>query len=231
VDRVVVRDPGGNLDHLGEGPVGDAFAVGERAAGKDSRALDAVRELARKAALAHARLAVDGEEMRAAIADDTRKRVVKELELMLAADEAGCDRRHSPAGLLDADQPPHGQRIVEPLQLEEAALLGIHDRQRQPPRKRADQDLPGLRDLLEPGRDVHRLACCKRRVGFVRDDLARLDPDPCLEAEPVDGVEDRNGGANRALGVVFMRRRNPERCHDGVAGELLDDAAVRRDAL
>ncbi len=70
VDRVVIRDPGGDLDHLGEGPVRDAFAVGERAAGKNGRAFDPVRELAREAALTHAWLAVDGEEMRAAIADD-----------------------------------------------------------------------------------------------------------------------------------------------------------------
>ena len=231
VDRVVVRDPGRDLDHLGERPVRDALAVGERAAGKNRRAFDAVRELAREAALSHARLAVDGEEMRAAIADHARERVVKQLELVLAADEARRDRRDSPVGLEDAHEPPHGQRIVEPLQLEEAALLGVHDRQRQPACKRADQDLPGLGDLLEPRRDVHRLAGCERRVGLVRHDLPRFDPDPRLEAEAVDGVEDRHGSANRALGVVLVRGRNPERRHDGVAGELLDDAAVRGDAL
>ncbi len=156
---------------------------------------------------------------------------MKQLELVLAADEAGRDRRHSPAGLLDAHEPPHRQRIVESLELEEAALLGVHDRQGQPPCKRADQDLPGLRDLLEPRRDVDRLTGCERRVGLVSHDLARFDPDPRLQAEPVDGVEDRDCGANRALGVVLVRGRNPECRHDGVAGELLDDATVRRDAL
>ena len=231
VDRIVIRDPGGNLDHLGEGPVRDAFAVRERAAGKNGRALDTVRELAREAALPHARLAVDGEEMRAAIADHARERVVKELELLLAAHEACRDRRHPPAGLLDTHEPPHRQRIVEPLELEEDALLGVHDRQGEPPCKRADQDLPGLRSLLEPGCDIHGLAGCERRVGLVGHDLARFDPDPRLEAEPVDRVQDRDCGANRALGVVFMRGRNPEGGHDGVAGELLDDATVRGDAL
>ena len=43
LDRVVVRDPGRDLDHLGERPVGDALAVGKRAAGEDARALDARR--------------------------------------------------------------------------------------------------------------------------------------------------------------------------------------------
>ena len=231
VDRVVVRDPGRNLDHLRERPVRDALAVGERAAGKNGRAFDAVRELAREAALADAGLAVDREEMRATVADHASERVVKQLELVLAADEARRDRLDAPVVLGDALELPHGQRIVEPLQLEEAALLGVHDRQRQPARKRADQDLPGLGDLLEPRRDVDCLAGCERRVGLVRHDLPRFDPDPRLEAEPVDGVEDRHGGADRALGVVLVRRRNPERRHDGVAGELLDDAAVRGDAL
>ena len=109
VDRIVVRDPGRNLDHLGERPVRHAFAVRERAAGENGRAFDAVRELAREAALAHARLAVDREEMRAAIADHARERVVKQLELVLAADEARRDRGDPPVGLRDAHEPPHGQ--------------------------------------------------------------------------------------------------------------------------
>ena len=136
-------------------------------------------------------LAVDREEMRATVADHASERVVKQLELVLAADEARRHRLDAPVVLGDALEPPHGQRIVEPLQLEEAALLGVHDRQRQPARKRADQDLPGLGDLLEPRRDVDGLAGCERRVGLVRHDLPGFDPDPRLEAEAVDGVEDR----------------------------------------
>ena len=103
--------------------------------------------------------------------------------------------------------------------------------ERQPARKRADQDLARLGDLLEPRSDVDCLAGCERRVGLVRHDFPRFDPDPRLEAETVDGVEDRQRGADRALGVVLVRCRNPERCHDGVAGELLDDAPMRSDAL
>ena len=90
---------------------------------------------------------------------------------------------------------------------------------------------PGLGELLEPRCDVHSLAGCERRVRLVRHDLPRFDPDPRFEAETVDGVEDRHGSPDGALGVVLVRGRNPERRHDGVAGELLDDAAVRRYAL
>ena len=38
-------------------------------------------------------------------------------------------------------------------------------------------------------------------------------------------------GAHRPLRVVLVRERDAERRHHGVAGELLDDAAVRRDAV
>ena len=110
-------------------------------------------------------------------------------------------------------------------------LLGLGDADRQPPRERADHDLPRLRRLLQAGGDVDRLAGREGRVRLVGDDLAGLDADPRLEAELVHRVEDRGGGADGALGVVLVGLRDPERGHDGVAGELLDDAAVRRDAV
>ena len=52
VERVVVGDAGGGLHHLRERPVGDALAVGQRAPDEAARALDAVEELPREAALA-----------------------------------------------------------------------------------------------------------------------------------------------------------------------------------
>ena len=56
-------------------------------------------------------------------------------------------------------------------------------------------------------------------------------PDARLELELVDCVEDREPGADGALGVVLVRLRDPERGHDRVAGELLDDPAVRDHAV
>ena len=47
----------------------------------------------------------------------------------------------------------------------------------------------------------------------------------------MDRVEHREGGADRALGVVLMRLRDSERREHGVARELLDDAAVGGDAV
>ena len=231
VDRIVVRDPCRNLDHLGEWPVRHAFAVRERAASENGRAFDAVCELTGETALAHAGLTVDREEMCAAVADHARQCVVQQLELVLARDEARGDRGDAPIALRDADQPPNGQLVVEPLELEKTALLGVHDCQRQPARERADQDLPRLGGLLEACREVDSLARRERRVGFVSHDLPRFDADACLETETVDGVHDRYRSADGALRVVLMRGRNPEGCHHRVAGELLDDAAVRGNAL
>jgi len=47
----------------------------------------------------------------------------------------------------------------------------------------------------------------------------------------VHAFEDPEPGANGALGVVLVRLRDAEGRHHGVAGELLDDAAVRGDAV
>ena len=101
--RVVVRDPGRDLDHLGERPVGDALAVGQAAAGEDRRALDAREELAREPALADAGLAVDREQVRAPVADGALERVLEQLELGLAADERRGDRRRAAVAVAERD--------------------------------------------------------------------------------------------------------------------------------
>ena len=67
LDRVVVGDPGGDLDHLRERPVGDALAVRQRAADEHRGAFDAFDELAREAALADPGLAVDREQVGALV--------------------------------------------------------------------------------------------------------------------------------------------------------------------
>ena len=85
--------------------------------------------------------------------------------------------------------------------------------------------------LLEARGEVDGLAGRERRVAVVGDDLAGLDADPRLEAELLDALERRDRRADGALGVVLVRERHAEGGHDGVAGELLDRAAVRDDAV
>ena len=77
VERVVVGDAGRRLDHLRERPVGHALAVGQGAPDEAARALEPVEELPRETALADAGLAEDREEMRAAIANRARERVLE----------------------------------------------------------------------------------------------------------------------------------------------------------
>ena len=96
LERVVVGDARCGLDHLPERPVRDALAVRKRSPHEDARALDAVEELARQAALPDAGLAVDREEMCAAVPHAAVERVLEQLELRLPS------RPAARAGRVDA---------------------------------------------------------------------------------------------------------------------------------
>ena len=102
---------------------------------------------------------------------------------------------------------------------------------REPLDGRAEQDVTRLRGLLQPRRGVDREPGRERRLGLVREDLARLDADADLEAELAHRLDDSERRAHRALRVVLVRERHAERRHHRVARELLDDPAVRRDAV
>ena len=112
----------------------------------------------------------------------------------------------------------------------DAALdaLGDDPVGRQPERGRADQDLAGLGDLLEPRGDVERLARRERRVAVLDDDLARLDPDAHRQLA-VSRLDDPHRCPDGALGVVLVRDRDAEDGEHGVPGELLDGSPVRLD--
>ena len=158
-----------------------------------------------------------------------REGVLEQLELLLAPDERRRDAERAARLLVR----PRRARQTRTLAREAAHRRAARPAGRRPGRGRAactpgpEQDLARLGRLLQAGRDVDRLAGRERRLGVVGDDLAGLDPDPHLEAELGDRFEDRERSANAALGVVLVRLRDAERGHDGVAGELLDHAAVR----
>src|SRR5262249_29871400 len=111
LDRIVVGYAGGHLHHLGDRPVRDAFAVGQSSAGEDRGSLDSLEEIAREPALADAGLAVDREDVRAAVARDAGKGVVQEIELLCAAYER---RPHSDGAplLVRADDAARPDRAV-----------------------------------------------------------------------------------------------------------------------
>ena len=87
--RRVVGDARRVLDHRCERPVGDAFAVGKRAAAEHGDALGALGELADEPRLADAGLAEDRHQVGAPIAGRAGERVREHVELLLAADEPG----------------------------------------------------------------------------------------------------------------------------------------------
>ena len=231
LERIVVGDARSGLDHFAEGPVGDALAIRQRTPHEHARSLDAVEELACEPALSHAGLAVDREEVRAAVPQTAVERVREELELCLPSDEWRARAEPTYRAVEHVHQPPGSKWPVDALQLERAGVLDDEACCREPVRGRADQDLARTGRALEPRCQVDRLTRRERRLGAVDDDLAGFDPDPGLELEVVDRFAHGEGCSRGSLRVVLVRLRDAERGHDSVARELLDDTAVLRHAL
>ena len=80
--------------------------------------------------------------------------------------------------------------------------------------------------LLEPRGDVDRVAGDERLSLAAHDDLARVDPDPCLQPVLGDRLAHLPCRAHGAKRVVLVRRRDPEDGHHRIADELLHRAAV-----
>ena len=115
--------------------------------------------------------------------------------------------------------------------LDRPDVLDLDRVDRQPARAGAEGDRPGIAGLLQARRDVHGLAGGERRGDVFDHELTRFDPDPHVEVEVADGIEHGERCPDGALGVVLVRLRHAERRHHGVAGELLDGAAVQLDLL
>src|SRR5439155_16150660 len=126
-----------------------AFPVGKTASREDACALESVEKLAREPTLAHARLAVDREEMRAAVAGDAREGVLEKLELCVPADERGPRAEWTSRAVDGVDETPRTRRSIEALQLERAGVLDHQAGGGEAVRRRSEEDLPGRRDLLQ----------------------------------------------------------------------------------
>ena len=222
LERLVVGDPDRRLDHLGERPVRHALAVRQAAALEHACAVHRVDELTGQPALADTRLAVDREDVRAAVAQRSLVRVLEQLELGLAADERRID---VDMPLVDgAEHPPGAHRGAHALELERARVLDEQPSASEAVRGRADEDLARHRHLLQARREVHGFARGERRIRLVDDDLAGLDADAHLEVQLADGGAHPERSPRRALGVVLVRLRDAERREHRISRELLDDA-------
>ena len=110
-------------------------------------------------------------------------------------------------------------------------------------RRFAHDNIIWLGLLLEARGKVHGVAgghrCATERVAD--HDLARLDPDPCLQPDalarlrvPADldeALADRQRGADGTFRIVLVGLRQTEDGHHRVAAELLDGAAAPLDLL
>ena len=236
--RIVLADGQVLLDHLADRPVGD-LAIRKAA----PRALQRVRRLAREPSpelanepgLAHSRVAHDRDEVRLLLRDGATVGRLKQVELGLPADE---DRFTSP----DPAGPHEGDRAPEPaasnaaglsLRLDLPGLLELERSANGCDRPVADQDLSGLRRLLEPRRNIDGIAGQEGAADprGPDHDFARVHADADGQAvaeQLLHTPAHREGGVEGALGVVLLRRRSAERGEHRVARELLDRTAGRR---
>jgi hypothetical protein len=116
-------------------------------------------------------------------------------------------------------------RLRLSFQLESPLVADLDRRPHQTERLLADEHFAGLCGLLEPRRDVDRIAGRKALLGPGHD-LPGVDPDPSGDAELGQRVAHLERRAAGAQGVVLVRGRHAEDGHDRVADELLHRATV-----
>ncbi len=126
---------------------------------------------------------------------------------------------------IDRDQAVRRHRLAFALERERREGLGGDRAAHEPAHFRADEHGTRRGRLLEPGGDVDGVAGDERLAGAGHD-FARVHADPAVEAVPGEGAADLGGGAKGPERVVLVQLRDPEDGHHGVAGELLDRAAV-----
>ena len=121
-----------------------------------------------------------------------------------------------------------GDRLCLSLECERLDLLHLDRVAHERERRRAEQDLAGLRRLLEPGGDVDGVARRQPLLGAC-DHLAGVDADPSLDVELGKRIAHLRRRTHRPQRVVLVRDRHAEHGHHGVSDELLHRAAVRLD--
>src|SRR5207247_2138866 len=125
---IAIEDPGDALHVFGAGPIARPFLVGQRTAadGPGPVGLDRLEELLAQPGFPDAGWAEDRDEMGTALRDHALPGAGQDLQLAVAADEAGPG---AGGGLL-ADDEPRRDRLALPLRIDGGELL-VPDR---PPR-------------------------------------------------------------------------------------------------
>ena len=202
------------------------------------------RELPEEAGFAHARLPHDGDRL-AVSCPGLLERSAENLGLGVPPDEP-CEsaphgdlesraRRADAGELVDLDALAaafHRHRTKGPHR---------HEPFDQVERRRPDQHGARARELLHPRGEMRRLTDCRVvHAQVIADradhDFAGVEPDPDLHGHAVraprllgvsiDGFLHAERGITGADGVVFVRDRRAEQCHDPVAHHLVHRALV-----
>ena len=126
----------------------------------------------------------------------------------------------------DRNERVRRDRLALALQLEPPLLADLDHGTDETQRLGADQDLPRLRRLLQPRRDVDRVPGRKPLLSPGHD-LACVDADPAGKTELGKRITHLSRGSARSERVVLVRDRHAENRHYGVADELLHRAAMR----
>ena len=242
---LVLGDPAAPPHHVRQRPVGHALAVRETAAAMPvDRLNDPVEvlvELPREPRLADPGDPGDRDQLRPPLLRADVEQILDLAQLAVAADERRLQplrlqRRRPPRD--DAQRAPQRRLTLLALELEAARGL-VDDRALgRPPRRLADEDRSGLRHRLHARRGVDEIAghhpladrgCVDR--GLAREHACARPQavDPGLLAQRLHRRDEIERRTNGSLGVVLRRHRRPPDRHDGVADELLHDAAVKPD--
>ena len=214
------------LQHLDDGPVGDPLPVRE-AASADDRRVGGGQELRHEARLAHPCRSDDRDQLAARPAARPLPRLGERSQLPLAPDQERVEAPLRGRGR-HGNEPPRRHGLSLALQRQRLDGLRLDRVSSQAQRRLGEQDLTGLRRLLQPRGDVHGVTRREPLLG-ARDHLAAADADPPLDAELGQGQLHLRRRLQRAHGIVLVHGRQPEDRHHGVADELLDDAAVALD--
>jgi len=203
-----------------------------RRSGGESFAANQLPQLTDEARLPDARVADDRHQLRPPAGRDSAVRVLEIGKLGLPPHEC----RAQPA---DSTRAHQRQCTNEPAALEPSGLPLRLDGHRLPELEGAasrehgalaGEDLAGRGGLLEPRTDVHGVAA-DERAAFTRkadDHFSRVHPDPqsrTVAEQLAQPMLHRKCRMQRALRMVLLRRRRPERGHNGVSHELLDRPA------
>jgi hypothetical protein len=173
------------LDDLLQRPERDALAVRETPAVPPKRhqpglVVEVREQLSDDAALAHARLAEQRDELDGWLSARARERVLEELELVAPAHERG---RKPP---LELGSEPASGGLSDPDALRLGLALDLHWVQRlvveyvfrEPVCPLAHQDPADRRDSLQPGGGIHHVADGDALIGSLRTRPRRRTPVP-----------------------------------------------------